>query len=298
MPRPVTVLVAGATGRQGGALAHLLLEKGHAVRALTRHPGSPAAAALEAAGAELRPGDLEDPGAVERAAAGADAFFLMATPFEGGVEAEERQATRAADAARAAGVRHLVYSSVAGADRGTGVPHFDSKLAVEEHVRGLGVPFTIVAPVYFMENFLAPAAVEALRTGKLALPLRARRRLQLVAVADLAAFVRLVLERASEFRDRRVELAGDELTGSQLASALSRATGSTIAHARVRLSEVRARSEDLGRMFEWLDEVGYSVDLAGLRRDYPEVGWHDFGQWAREQDWSVLDEASPEQPTA
>ncbi|GEJ55417.1 NmrA/HSCARG family protein [Anaeromyxobacter diazotrophicus] len=298
MPKPITVLVAGATGRQGGAVARALLDHGHAVRALTRRPGSERAAALHAAGAELHEGDLDDGAAVERAAAGADAFFLMATPFEEGAGAEVRQGQRAAEAARRAGVKHLVYSSVAGADQGTGIPHFDSKAEIERHVQALGVPYTIVAPVFFMENLLSLAVLRGLRTGTLALPLPAARSLQMVAVEDLGAFVRLVVERPGSFQGQRVEIASDEVTGREAARALAEVTRSAIGYSEVPLAEVRRQSEDLGRMWAWFDLKGYGCDLAALRSAYPEVGWHDLRAWAREQDWSELDQAGAEQPTA
>ena len=297
MPKPIVVLVAGATGRQGGALARLLLEKGHQVRALTRRPGSQAAASLHAAGADLVEGDLDDEASVQRAADGADAFFLMATPFEEGAGAEVRQGQRAARAAKDAGVKHLVYSSVAGADRSTGIPHFDSKREVERYVEALGVPYTIVAPVFFMENLLAPATLDGLRAGTLSLALPPKQKLQLIAVADIAAFTRLVVERPGVFQGKRVEVASDELTGPEIAKVLSHATGSSIGYSRTPLSALRAASEDLGRMYEWLGEVGFRADVEGLRRAYPEVGWHECRAWAREQDWTVLDETSPEQPT-
>lgn len=298
MPKPITVLVAGATGRQGGAVARLLLERGHRVRALTRRPGSQAAAALHVLGAEILEADLDDEASVRAAAEGADAFFLVATPFEEGAQAEARMGRRAADAARKAGVRHLVYSSVASADRGTGIPHFDSKRDVEEHVAALGIPYTIVAPAFFMENLLGAATLDGLRAGTLSLPLPPSRKLQMIAVADVAAFAGLALERPAELAGKRVDLASDALTGPEIARALAHATGSAIEYAAAPLERVRARSEDLGRMWEWLDRSGYAADVDALRRAHPEVGWHDLGAWAREQDWSILDVASPEQPTA
>lgn len=298
MPKPITVLVAGATGRQGGAVARLLLDKGHQVRALTRRPGSVEAAALHAAGAEIHAGDLDDTAAVEQAAEGVDAFFLMATPYEEGLEAEVRQGQRAATAALRAGVNHLVYSSVAGANRSTGIPHFDSKREIERYVELLGIPYTIVAPVFFMENLLAPPLLRGLETGTLAMPLPADRPLQMVAVSDIAAFVRLVVERPSQFQRQRIELASDELTGPEAARILAEVTRSTIGYAAAPISSVRAQSEDLARMWTWFDRVGYDVDVGALRRSYPEVGWHDLRTWSREQDWTVLDTAGAEQPTA
>ncbi|HZZ83190.1 MAG TPA: NmrA family NAD(P)-binding protein [Anaeromyxobacteraceae bacterium] len=297
MPKPIEVLVAGATGQQGGAVARLLLEKGHRVRALTRHPGAPAAARLRALGAEIVQGDLEEGASIRSAAADADAFFLVATPFEEGPAAEIRQGLRAAEAARAAGVKHLVYSSVAGADRQTGIPHFESKHEIELRVANLGIPYTIVAPVFFMENLNGPAFLGGLRAGRLAMPLPASRRLQLIALADLAGLVRTIIERPTGFRGVRMEVASDELSGLDLARLLSRVTRQQIDYLELPLEELRERSEDLASMYEWLDQVGYHADVAGLRRFWPEVGWHSFAQWALEQDWSVLDVASPEQPT-
>ncbi len=297
MPKHITVLVAGATGRQGGAVARLLLEKGHGVRALTRKPASPAAESLRALGAHILEGNLEDSTSVQRAAEGVDAFFLVATPFEKGIEAEVRQGRQAAAAAKKEEVKHIVYSSVAGADRGTGIPHFDSKREIELYVKQLGIPYSIVAPVFFMESLLGPMSLQRLRTGTLSIPLPPTRELQMIAVADLAQFVRLVLERPTEFQGKRIDIASDSLAGTELAKILTEITGSAIGYSEAPLARVRAQSEDFALMWEWFDRVGYDSDINSLRRTYPEVGWHDFRQWAREQDWTVLDEASPDQPT-
>ena len=143
----LSVLVSGATGQQGGALAWVLLDNGHRVRAFVRRPDSQEAKELERLGAELAEGDFEEPSTIEQAARGMDAVYVVATPFEAGMEAETRHGIAAADAAKTAGVGHLVYSSVGGADQDTGIPHFDSKREVEEHIEGLGIPYTIVAPV-------------------------------------------------------------------------------------------------------------------------------------------------------
>jgi uncharacterized protein YbjT (DUF2867 family) len=298
MPKSITVAVAGATGQQGGAVARMLLHRGHQVRGLTRRLESKAAIDLQALGADIYEADFDDEAAVLRATEGADAFFLMATPYEAGVEAEVRQARAAAKAAKEAGVKHLVYSSVASADQGTGVPHFDSKREVEVYIRELGIPYTVVAPVFFMENLLGPMFVKGLRSGTLSMPLPANRPLQVVAVEDLAGFVRVVLERPTEFQGRRIDIASDSLTGLEMAKALSQANVSGISYAEASLDAVRTKSADLARMWEWFDQVGYSAEPNALVQSYPDVGWHDFRRWVREQDWTVLDEAGPEQPTA
>ena len=289
MSDSLSVLVSGATGQQGGALARVLLEKGHRVRAFVRKTDSPEAETLERLGAELTGGDFEEPSTIERAARGMDALFVVATPFEAGMEAETRHGIAAADAAKIAGVSHLVYSSVANADKDTGIPHFDSKRKVEEHIESLEVPYTIVAPVYFMDNLLAPWTLPQLREGRLPVALPSSRPLQQVALSDIAAFTGVVLENREEFEGRRVDIASDELAGEEAAEVLTRVTGREIEYVELPLEQVRqAMGEDGARMFEWFDQVGYSADIAALRRDHPEVGWHTFEEWATGQEWSAL----------
>src|SRR6478735_3618753 len=137
------VLVTGATGQQGGAVARALLSRGHRVKALTRKPDGDAARRLASAGADVVAGDLGNATSVLKAAADVDTMFLMGNSYEAGTEEETRQGIIAADAAKAAGVGHLIYSSVADANKKTGIPHFESKYLVEKHVGGLGIPYTI-----------------------------------------------------------------------------------------------------------------------------------------------------------
>jgi uncharacterized protein YbjT (DUF2867 family) len=289
MSNSLSVLVCGATGKQGGTLARRLLEKGHSVRAFVRRPDSSAAKELERLGAELAEGDFEDPTTIRNAARGMDAVFVVATPFEAGMDTEIRHGTAAADAAKDAGVSHLVYSSVAGADQDTGIPHFDSKREVEKHIEGLGVPYTIVAPVYFMENLLAPWTLPELEEGRLPMALPASRPLQQITLSDIAGFAAVVLENREEFVGRRVDIASDELTGEEVAEILTRATGREIEYVELPLEQVReTMGEDGARMFEWFDQTGYSAAIDVLRQEHPEVGWHTFEEWARTQDWSAV----------
>src|SRR6201993_4343489 len=150
------VLVTGATGKQGGAVVEALLTRGHQVRALTRNAASPAANRLREQGIEIAVGDFTDHDSLVRAARGADAVYAMSTPYEQGADKETAQGITITDAVKAAGGAHFVYSSVASANRGTGIAHFDGKYAVEKHIQASRVPYTIVAPVFFMENLLQP----------------------------------------------------------------------------------------------------------------------------------------------
>ena len=282
------VLVIGATGQQGGAVARALLSRGHRVKALTRKPDSDAARRLAAAGVDVEVGDLGDVAAVVKAANGIDTMFLMGNSYEAGIEAETRQGIMAADAAKSAGVGHLIYSSVADANKKTGIPHFDSKYLVEQHIAGLGIPYTISAPVAFMENAVMPMSIAGLRQGVHAFPMPPQRVLQLVAVADIGMFVAVLAERRERVFGKRFDFAGDELSGEEQAKVLSQAIGRPFNYQEIPLAAIRQVNEDFALMAEWFDRVGYDVDIAALQRDFPEVRWHSFADWAREFDWSVL----------
>src|SRR5215510_3044076 len=163
----LTVAVPGVTGRLGGPLAELLLEHGHQIRALVRDQASPDVRRLQERGATTVRGDFDDRFSLEEWAKGADVVFIMSTPHHGvGPQAEARHAIAQADAAGAAGVGYVVYSSSAGADRPTRVPFMESKRHVEEHLRSLGLLHAFVAPVYCMDNVRFPWNLEPLRAGR------------------------------------------------------------------------------------------------------------------------------------
>ena len=285
MPKKLKVLVTGATGKQGGHLVSELLARDYSIRALTRNPESPAAQALAQRAVTIVQGDFEDRATLENAARGVDTVFAMSTPFGTNAATETHEGINVVRAASAVGVKHLVYSSVAGADRATGIPHFDSKFEVEKEIRRTGVPFTIVAPVFFMENFLADWMAPAIAKGSLALALPATRRLQMIAVADIAQFTALVIERRDPFLGERIDIASDELTGVRAAATIGEVSGRRVDYVALSLDTVRQYSDDQARMLEWFDRVGYDADILGLRSQYPEVAWHRFSDWARDQHW-------------
>ena len=289
MPTPIDVLVMGATGQQGGAVARLLHSRGHKVRAFTRNAQSPSARKLQELGIELAVGNSEESESVARAAEGMDAVYAMTTFFESGVEAEVLQGKSIANAVAATEVPCLVFSSVGSANRSSGVPHFESKYRIEQHIEALGIPSTIVGPVFFSENLLSPWMLPGLAQGALAMAMPPNRPLQQVSISDIASFVALALEQPSRFLGRRIDIASDELSGRRAAEILSDAAGRHIEYVETPLAKAYEMNEDVGRMYRWFDEVGYSADIAALLRDYPEAGWRTFEQWASGQDWSVLD---------
>jgi uncharacterized protein YbjT (DUF2867 family) len=285
MTQKLTVVVTGSTGKQGGAVARGLLERGHKVRAVTRDRNSKQAKLLANAGATLVAASRGDAAEIKEALEGATSLFAMTMP-SGGTDAETRQGIAAADAAKAADV-HLVFTSVGSANRQTGVPHFDSKYEVEKYIAKIGVRATILAPVSFMENL--HFIKEQLDKGIYAAALPPTRALAQVAVADIGAVAVRVLEDAGRFAGKRFDLAGDELTGNDAMAVLSRVTGRPFSYYQVPLDVIRQRmGEDAVKMYEWFDRVGFEVDRAALRREFPDVAFHNFESWAKMQDWSVL----------
>jgi uncharacterized protein YbjT (DUF2867 family) len=292
------ILVTGATGQQGGALARLLLQKKHEVYVLIRNnePESPKAQNLRNLGAKLIKGDLDNPDSLEQATNGIDSVFLMGTWVEVGTEGETRRGKLMVDIAKEKKIEHLVYSSVVNADKNTGIPHFESKYKVEQHIKNSGIPYTIIGPTFFMDNLLSYSRA-GLQQGQLALPLSPSLILQQSALENIAEFIALVLERRNSFLGKRIDIASDELTGEQAAKVLSDELRRKISYVQVPLEQIRQASEDLALMFQWFEKIGTGVDVASLHKQYPEVNWLTFKDWVKSQNWEGLAASSTNSKT-
>lgn len=271
------ILVTGATGHQGGAVLRHLRQRGFPIRAMTRNPDQAAAQALIGRGTDLVQGDLDDPSSLARAMDGVyGVYSVQVSRQQGGAEAEIRQGIHVAEAARRARVSHLVYSSVASADQKTGIPHFESKFKIEEYIRTAGVPYTIIRPVFFMENWLGMR--QRIEQGTLALPLKPETRLQMIAVDDIGAFAAMAFEHLGHWQGRAFELAGDELSMKALADAFSRVENRSVQYAQVPWEDFTSQvGADLAAMWRWFEDAGYHVDIAAARREYPRLT--SFERW-------------------
>jgi uncharacterized protein YbjT (DUF2867 family) len=275
-----TILVTGATGKQGGALIDELHGKDFSLRAMTRKPDSAAAQRLRSRGVEVVEGDLDDEASIKRAVGGAWGVFAVQNTWEAGVEREEEQGKRLARIARDAGVQHYVYASVASAHRHTGIPHFDNKARVEETVRQLRFPSHFISrPVFFMENLTTPWFLNG---GTMSSTLDPATRLQMIAVADIGKYVARAFVDADRFRNREIDIAGDSKTLPEAARILGEALGRPINYVRVPLDDVRKNSEDYALMLEWFDRVGYDADIDGTAREFG-VRPTPLEEWARSQ---------------
>ncbi|MFF8729366.1 NmrA/HSCARG family protein [Streptomyces sp. NPDC015171] len=277
--QPVAVL--GATGGQGGAVADALLAARFPVRAVVRSPRSDRAVRLSEKGAEVVAGDLADVSSLTAAFTGAQAAFAVTTPFEEGVDVEVGQGRNIIDAAGQARLPHLVFSSVAGADRITGVPHFDSKHTVEQELGRAGLNWTVVAPTYFFDNLFG--SIAELQQGTLSLPLSSKKKLQQTARDDLGAFVAEVVKNPERHLHQRIELASDELDLEQMAKVLSEALRFDIRPNPEPVGPEVPADSDMGAMWRFLEGHGYQVDIRALHDSCPDVPWTSFAAWVEAQ---------------
>jgi uncharacterized protein YbjT (DUF2867 family) len=281
-----TVLITGATGRQGGAVIRHMLPKGWGLRALTRQCSSYAAERLARQGVELVRGDLEDPASLECATRGVYGVFSVQDFWAVGAKREVQQGKNLAEAAKKAGVEHFVYSSVGGAERNSGIDHWESKWEIEKHIRKLGLPATMLRPVAFMENYYIDQVEIGILKGKLMDPIRGDKPYQTIATDDIGAFVALAFEKPAEFVGLELEIAGSELTNPETAETFSRVLGRPVKFQQLPMPLVRVvLGKEFYRMFRWLNQQGFKAEIKELRRRYPEVGLQTLEQWLRSEGW-------------
>ncbi|WP_214412683.1 NmrA/HSCARG family protein [Sphaerisporangium fuscum] len=272
------VLVTGATGQQGGATARRLLADGWRVRALVRDPSTPAARALAEAGAELVKGDMGDRASLDAAAEGAYGVFSVQPAQDAPhfAEGEVRLGVNVADAAHAAGVRHLVYASVGGAERRSGISHWESKWEIEQHIARLGLPATILRPVMFMENHASPQ-FGVLGPTPLINMMQPGTTVQLIAVTDIGAFAGLAFADPGRYVGEALEIAGDELTVERLVDAISQAADRPLPRGPISEELLSEQGVDLGNVRRARSFGGWQADIPALRELHP--GLMDFATW-------------------
>jgi uncharacterized protein YbjT (DUF2867 family) len=276
------IAVTGATGQQGGAVARKLLEGGWKVRALTRDVNKPAAQELASLGAELVAGDMEDRAQLDAAFKDAYGVFSVQNFWlpNVGFEGEITQGKYVADAAKAAGVQHFVYSSVGAAQRGMGQKHFESKWIIEQYVHSIDIPYTILRPAFFMENYNWSRA-QILNGTITGMGLRPEKGLQMIAVEDVGVFAALVFANPEKYIGKTIELSGDELTESQVADTFTKVIGRPVKLAAPnRAGESEA---EMTAMLNFFNGEGYDADIPALRKLHP--GLLTLEQYLRKNGW-------------
>ena len=277
------ILVFGATGQQGGSVANALLKAGWQVRALVRDPASPKAARLAEAGAELVAGSFDDAGSIRSAMAGTyGVFSVQPSSGQGALynvtdEDEVRYGTAVADAAIAAGVKHLVYASASGVgDQPIGLSHFDTKAQIEAHVRSLPITTTIVRPAGFMDMLVMPGF--GLDTGHFSSFADPGQSVQVLAVEDIGKFVAAIFADRERFGGTTLEIASDTIVAGDIATFFTEAGGRPITYSRFP-DEVLTTSPFLAKLVELVTNgtLAGHADMAALRALNPDM--QSFRSW-------------------
>ena len=202
--------------------------------------------------------------------------------FKDGLDAEIRDGKAVADAASLAGVQHFVYSSVGSAERNTGIPHFDSKFQVEEYIRSIRLPYTILRPVFFFYNYNAMRPI--VENGTLPQPLSPETKLQQLSEEDYGEMVAEVFDRPAKFLNRELELASVEMTMLEIAAAFSRVLGRTVEYQQIPFEAFEQQAgEEVTIMYRWFERVGYAADLMQLQREFSELT--NFESYLRDRGW-------------
>jgi uncharacterized protein YbjT (DUF2867 family) len=272
-----TILVGGATGRQGNAVVDELLARGYKVRGLTRRPDSKKAGRLAAKGVELVKGDYADRESLLAAMQGIERVFF----YSGFSSNEVEEGSNVIAAAKTSGIKHLVYSSGAAASPENGLEGA-SKMQVELEIIDSGVPYTVFRPVAFMENFDRQQA----RTVKNGIfdSRDPDRMLHFIAIKDIGLLVAEAFEHPDQWLGKALNVAGDVMTVGEYVATFSTVVGQEIPYHQLPLDEyLETFPKPMRPLFRWYDESGYSADVKGLRAQFPNLVTLD--QYLRETGW-------------
>jgi uncharacterized protein YbjT (DUF2867 family) len=279
------IAVVGATGSQGGGLCEAILSDGEfACRALTRDPSKDKAKALAAKGAEVVAADLNDEASLEKAFAGAYGVYAVTNYWEiFDVAKEQQQATNIAKAAKAAGAKHVIWSTLEDTTKWVPVddkrmptlqgkykcPHFDSKGQIDHVFTDLGLPVTFLMTSFYWDNFylfgMWPQKGED-GNYTLAFPI-GQAKMPGIAAEDIGKCALGIFKKGSEFIGKRIGVAGEHLTGAEMAEKCSKGLGVKCVYGNVAPDTYRSfgfpGADDLGNMFQIYDE--FEKPFAGAR---------------------------------
>jgi uncharacterized protein YbjT (DUF2867 family) len=283
MEVPKTFFVTGATGNVGGAATRHLLSNGYKVTALVRNPASAKAKKLQERGAILIKGDLNEPTSYKPHLKNTAGVFAVFT-FTNGTVKEIKQGIALADAAKEYRVPHFVYSSVIGSDVHTGIPHWESKFVIEQHIKSIGLTHTILRPSSFYENFLLPQVKSRLLKGKLITPANENKVQQFISTEDVGKIAAIIFENEEQYKNKTLILAAEEMNMQQVAATFSEVMGIKMSYGR--LPPILTRlfmGKDLYKMFTWINnnDVRFLKDLDGFKKEFP--GLLDLKTWIHQK---------------
>ena len=266
-----TFFVTGATGNQGGATTRSLVEHGCRVKALVRNPAAANAEKLRHPHVELIKGDLNDPLSYKPQMKNIDGAFALFT-FMKGVKKEIAQGKSFIDAAREMNVPFILYSSVIGADSGSGIPHWESKNEIEQHLKNSGIPHAIIRPSYFFQNFFIPDVHKRIVKGKLVTPVKKDKVQQYISTEDVGRIAAHILMNKQKYTGRTITIAADEMDMQSAAKTFTDVLGKPVTYSRLPglLTRIFLGS-DLHTMFKYVNnnDVLFVKNMEALKAEFP-----------------------------
>ena len=268
-----TIFVTGGTGNQGGAVARSLLQQGFTVKVLTRNTNSAKAQILKNLNIELVKGDLNDASTYQKYLKDVYGIFSVQT-FKNGVKKEINQGITLATLGKEFGVKHFLYSSVIGAHLNTGVPHMNSKFKIENHIKQIGLPFTIIRPTSLYENFLIPQVKKGILTGKLVQPINRDTIQQYIAAEDIGKAAAKIFLNSNEYLGRTIPLATEQLSTQEVADIFSNVLNKKIEYKKLPVLITRLfLGNGLYKMFKWMNEKSFfsKEDVESTRKEFQNL---------------------------
>ncbi len=268
-----TIFVTGGTGNQGGAVARNLLQQGFTVKVLTRNINSTKAQNLKKLDIELVRGDLNNADSYREHLKDLHGVFSVQT-FENGIEEEINQGIKLATVAKEVEVKHFLYSSVIGADLNTNVPHIESKFKIENHIKQIGLPFTIIRPTSLYENFLIPQVRKGILKGKLVQPINRDTIQQYVASEDIGKAAAKIFQNSDLYLSKTIPLATEQLSTQEVADIFSHVLNKKIEYQKLPVLITRLfLGKNLYKMFKWINEKSsfQKEDLELTHKEFPNL---------------------------
>ncbi len=273
MTNKKTIFVTGGTGKQGGAVARNLALQGFIVKVLTRNTTSAKAQNLKKLNIQLVKGDLNNVATYREHLKDVYGIFSVQT-FENGIEKEIKQGIVLATLAKEFGVKHFLYSSAVGAQLNTGVPHIDSKFKIENHIRQLGLPFTIIRPTSLYENFLIPQVKMGILKGKLTQPINRDTIQQYIGAEDIGKASFKIFQNREMYLGRTIPLATEQLSTQEVAELFSDVLGKKIEYQKLPALITRIfLGRNLYKMFKWINDKSSfpKEDIELTRKEFPPL---------------------------
>jgi uncharacterized protein YbjT (DUF2867 family) len=281
-----TILVAGATGRQGGAVIQHLLKNNFKVKALSRTPDSISARKLISEGITIVKGDMSDTASLVKAMEGCYGVYSIQNYFEYGGEKEILFGKNMVDAARKSNLPHFIFGSIAGVDTDTRLPHFETKYTIEKYIREIGLHATILRPVKFMENYYILQVYKGILGGKLFDAIKPGKRHQIIALDNIGAYVADAFANPEKYMNKTIEIAGEEMTNAQIAETMSEVFGHPVKYKNLPMFAARlVLDKEVYLMYKWFNKAGFNVDIESNRTNFPSVKLTTLKEWLVAENW-------------